>query len=138
MRKSCSLITSSKILIKQKNKGIQFSVHHLPTGFVREPSLILLFGAWKERNISATDLTQLFCCNLNFLKQRNGISHPIKFAILTKRVNPFKHNVNTLRADPTNWSNTLKRFVSFCRRIVCIWPFCGVESLFTLATMRIW
>ena len=35
---------------------------------------------------------------------------------------------NSLSANPTKRSNTLKQFVSFCRRIECVWPFCGVGA----------
>ena len=29
-------------------------------------------------------------------------------------------NINPLSANPTKWSNTLKQFVGFCRRIVLV------------------
>ena len=34
-----------------------------------------------------------------------------------------------LRANPTKCSNTTKQFVGSCRRIECVWPFCGVLLL---------
>ena len=33
------------------------------------------------------------------------------------RVRNQKTTINPLRANPTKWSNTLKQFVGFCRRI---------------------
>ena len=39
--------------------------------------------------------------------------------------------LNSLNFNPTKWSNTLKKFDSYSRRIVrplCVWPFCGAGA----------
>ena len=36
--------------------------------------------------------------------------------------------VNFVSTNLTKWSNTLKQFVGFCRRIFWVWSFCGVGA----------
>ena len=100
-----------------------------PPGLSESPHLSSFLEPEKKENVSATDLTPLFCCNLIFMKRQSEwhfiinspyIGHPIKFVNLTKRVNPFMPNVDPLSANPTKWSNILKQFVGFCRRTVWV------------------
>ena len=62
-----------------------------------------------------------FLLKFHFVKTNNP-SHKHLFSLL------HVNSINSLSANPTKWSNTLKQFVGYCQRIVwvCFYHFMGL------------